>query len=280
MKKQIKIALCTAGTVFLCAIIVFAGIKTKYKLDEKHFYAANTNTNPVLLVAHRGYSDAAPENTLASFIEAGKSGKFYGAECDVQQTSDGVWVIMHDDDVKRTTDGEGNVSDFTYEQLSLLNIDSGSGIDKYPNEKIPTLEEYLDVCRQYSMRPFIEIKSTATPEQAADIYSVLCKHSYEKECTVISFNLGVLESLRALDSDLDIYYLSTFITEKDISACIKNNFGLDFNQAKEHNTAKVLNKVYDNGISLAAWTVKTQQQYNRMIDNGINIITCNSPDFN
>ena len=84
-------------------------------LTEKEYY----------LTAHRGLSSIAPENTASSLEQAGKAG-YYAAEFDIVPTSDGVWILMHDDTVDRMTDGEGEVSSFTYEEISKLKIDSGN----------------------------------------------------------------------------------------------------------------------------------------------------------
>lgn len=65
-----------------------------------------------LLIAHRGASTLAPENSIPAFQLAGEYG-YWGAECDVSVTKDGIWVLMHDTSVDRTTNGRGAVSSFT-----------------------------------------------------------------------------------------------------------------------------------------------------------------------
>ena len=86
------------------------------------------------MTAHRGYSSVAPENTLPAFRMAGEYG-FWGAECDISTTADGVWIIMHDETVDRMTDGTGRVADLTYEEICALTVDAGSNIEQYPNTK-------------------------------------------------------------------------------------------------------------------------------------------------
>ena len=99
------------------------------------------------LIAHRGYSGIAPENTLAAARLAGEHG-FDACEFDVWPTADRVWVVMHDDTLDRMTDGTGAIADKTLAELRTLRIDAGNGIENYPDEKIPTLNEMLEVCKK------------------------------------------------------------------------------------------------------------------------------------
>lgn len=86
----------------------------KNKADKELVSAKEDKHTSVRLIAHRGSSYNAPENTLKAFEIAGKQG-FYGIEFDVQKTSDEEFVIMHDRNVMRTTDGEGNIDEMTLE---------------------------------------------------------------------------------------------------------------------------------------------------------------------
>ena len=98
-----------------------------------------------VVVAHRGYSAVAPENTLAAFraaIEAGAP----AAECDVYCTSDGHVVLLHDNTVDRTTDGTGPITGMTLEQVKQLDAGSWKG-EQYKGEPVPTLAETLELVK-------------------------------------------------------------------------------------------------------------------------------------
>jgi len=96
-----------------------------------------------LIIAHRGDSGARPENTLSAFRSASEL-EVDMIEFDVQPSSDMKLVVIHDEDVTRTTNGSGNVGDLTLDKLKAL--DAGSWFDpRFENERIPTLEEVLDV---------------------------------------------------------------------------------------------------------------------------------------
>ncbi len=113
------------------------------------------NTN-IKSVAHRGHAYYAPENTLASYKLAKKNGFNY-VECDISFTKDCVPVLLHDGSIDRTSNSKGNVEDYTVEELKKF--DFGSWKDKkYEGEKIPTFYEFILLCKNLNLHPYIEIK--------------------------------------------------------------------------------------------------------------------------
>lgn len=89
----------------------------------------------MLVIAHRGASAGAPENTLAAFAAA--LGAADGIEADVRLTADGHLVLMHDDDVSRTTGGDGRISTMTLGEVRALRVGGA--------EPVPTLDELLQL---------------------------------------------------------------------------------------------------------------------------------------
>lgn len=109
------------------------------------------------LIAHRGYSAMAPENTLAS-LQAALEQPIVGIEFDVHLSADGIPVVIHDATVDRTTNGQGKVAEKTVAQLQAL--DAGSWFDsRFAQETIPTLEEVLDLFSGTPVQLYIELKS-------------------------------------------------------------------------------------------------------------------------
>ena len=168
------------------------------------------------MVGHRGYSAIAPENTLAAFRLAGEAG-FRGAECDVSRTVDGRWVVIHDDTVDRTTNGTGRVRDLTFEEIRALKIDGGNGLDRYPDEQVPTLEEFLAVCRRYGMRPFVEVKDANPVAEMDDLARVLRESG--GDCVLISFGREHIAALHALLPENETYLLTRFPSADDVRFC-------------------------------------------------------------
>ncbi len=113
----------------------------------------------MLRVGHRGARAYAPENTLASFKKAIEIG-VDAVELDVRKTKDNQLVVIHDADVKRTTDGEGLVSELTLAQIKSFSAEGG--------EKIPTLDEALDFLDK-KVKVLIELKEAGIEEQVLSI---------------------------------------------------------------------------------------------------------------
>ena len=113
------------------------------------------------LVAHRGYSAAAPENTLAAFARAAELG--VSMELDVTLAATGEVVVIHDDTLERTTDGAGLVADISLEQLRTL--DAGSWFDPaFAGERVPTLAEVLELV---DGRAIIDVELKTTDDKRA-----------------------------------------------------------------------------------------------------------------
>ena len=108
------------------------------------------------IIGHRGARGYAPENTLVGFHTAADMG-IEMVEFDVKLTKDEIAIVFHDDDFQRITGLEGKVADHTYEQI--VGMDAGRHFgDSFIGEKIPTLEEVLEVCIDRGLNVNIEIK--------------------------------------------------------------------------------------------------------------------------
>jgi glycerophosphoryl diester phosphodiesterase len=112
----------------------------------------------VLVVAHRGEHGEVPENSIAA-IERTAAAGISLAEIDVRETADGVLVLMHDGTVDRTTDGTGNVSDFTFAELQALTLVGGTPGDE-ATARIPTFEDALALARETGIALYVDIKTS------------------------------------------------------------------------------------------------------------------------
>ena len=150
--------------------------------------------NPaVKSIAHRGLCTEAPENTLSAFRLAAERGFNY-VECDVRLTRDGVPVLIHDETVDRTSNGTGNVSDMTYGELSQLDFGSWLSAD-FAGEKIPTLTEFLTLCRNKGLHPYIELKGFSESDTEVVIHQINYQGMIE-ESTVICDDTAILNEFK------------------------------------------------------------------------------------
>ena len=159
-----------------------------------------------LVVAHRGGSSAAPENTIAAFRKALEVGAD-AIEMDVRLTRDRRVVAMHDRRVDRTTTGNGPVGAFTLEQLKGMEAGSWFG-QRYTGERVPTLEEVFDAVPQ-DFPLYIELKSRgpgALP-LAARVVNVIRRYERWESTMVASFNPLAVVTLRMVEPRITRGYI-------------------------------------------------------------------------
>lgn len=224
------------------------------------------------LTAHRGLSAVAPENSAPALEEAGKAG-FYAAEFDIMPTKDGKWILMHDDTLDRTTNGTGNIENFTYAELLELTIDSGNGIENYPELKISTLEEALDICEKYSMRAMIEIKG-GSPADMTEVLEIVKSKNLKTEPLIIDFSSERIEALRKADDKIELWYLVNLIEEEDIDFCKNCKAGIAFNFGRIKNYS-LIEKAQKEKITCASWTVDYLPFMDILSAFGVDYITTN-----
>lgn len=156
--------------------------------------------HPIWVIAHRGASKDAPENTLAAFQLAIDQGADM-IELDIRLSRDGQIVVFHDKTLQRTTDGEGKLDNLTLAELQSL--DAGSWFDpsRFAGEKIPSLREVLDLCAGQIMLN-IEIKKDAVHRSEnlieRRLVGLLEEYDMLQHCMVSSFNTLTLVRLKQL----------------------------------------------------------------------------------
>jgi glycerophosphoryl diester phosphodiesterase len=237
----------------------------------------------ITLVAHRGYSAQAPENTIPAIQKAAEYGFDY-VEIDIRQTKDGVWVLMHDEDIKRTTDGKGKVSELTYKQVVGCNIDKNC--KEYDKVKIPSLDEMLSRCGTLGLHPVIEIKQSGT-ECIEELMNFLGYRT--SECTIIAFDREQVELINKLMKDattsltsarVELYWLTRDLSDETLeTAKADTSIGVSFNGNKAGKPEEI-KKFTDAGIKLATWTIDKPARLAELYSLGITTFTTNqiTPD--
>ena len=171
-----------------------------------------------MLIAHRGGSLEAPENTMAAFRHAVELGMRF-VELDVQMSSDGELVVIHDETVDRTTDGSGPVGDHTFE--ALRRFDAGSWFaPEYAGERIPGLREVLELCVAKGVGVVIELKSPALYNGMVEKVAALVGEMWlrgAENIWCISFDHAAIRRMRELDAALPLGYLYEWNEESFIS---------------------------------------------------------------
>ncbi len=164
--------------------------------------------------AHRGCSQRYPENTLLAFGKAAEIDGLTGIELDIQLTRDGHLVVCHDERVDRTTDGIGEIRQYTLRELKKLRIDAGNG----KKEQVPRMEEVFDLLGnrlKSGLKLNIELKNSIFPYEEMEKRIIDLVHSYGLQDSVIysSFYAQSLERIKALDASAETGILDTKVSD-------------------------------------------------------------------
>jgi len=219
------------------------------------------------VTAHRGSSLHAPENTLSAVRRAIEDGADF-AEIDVQETADGVVVLLHDSDLMRIAGVNKKIWEVSYAEIKSL--DAGSWFSKdFKGEHIPTLAETLELSRD-KIKLNIELKFNGHEKQLAEsVVKIIQNHKFESRCVVSSLNYAGLQKARDLDPDLKTGYI--------VARSIGNMFAADIDflsLASSIVTADVVAAAGKSKKEIHVWTINSPDNMSYFIDLGVdNIIT-------
>lgn len=249
---------------------------------DKEIIPSKITQNPlnacVKSINHRGYSTA-PENTLPAYRLSKDMGYSY-VECDVRFTSDGVPVLLHDESINRTArnvDGTElisttNIIDITYE--TALAYDFGIYKDpKYAGTKIPTLEEFILLCKKLNLHPYMELKFAITTSNVKTVVDIVKNLGMEHKVTWLwgieeLINLSPKGRMGVVAGSFTTSEIDTWIAQWKTT---ENEF---FITAQcEYITQELSDYCIEKGIELEAWNVHTAEQVNTLAEMGVTGIT-------
>jgi glycerophosphoryl diester phosphodiesterase len=218
----------------------------------------------MLRIGHRGARAYAPENTITSFKKAIEIG-VDAIEIDVRKTKDNYIVVIHDEDVKRTTNGEGLVNELTLKEIKSFSAEG--------SEKIPTLEEALDFLDK-KVKVFIELKETGIEKQ---VLAIVREKSLEKNVVVISFLEDVLKKVRELDKDIETGLI--YAKHKNpLKAALDLKANYLIALYRFMHSANV-EKAHENGLKVIVWTINNSEEVEEYAKKGVDGITSDRPDI-
>ena len=225
------------------------------------------------MIAHRGVSGIERENTAAAFIAAGNR-SYFGIETDVHVTKDGKYVIHHDNSLKRVSGVDIPVEEATLSELRevpLYDAPGGSRTDI----RVPTLADYITICRRYDKVAVLELKGLIAPEHITGILGVVKEYGWLEKTIFISFSHENLLELRRKDPTANAQYLASNNKDPEwiFSFAIENKIDLDIYHPAL--TPEIVKRIHDAGIKLNCWTVDDPAAAARLIEMGVDFITTN-----
>jgi glycerophosphoryl diester phosphodiesterase len=221
------------------------------------------------VTAHRGHARAAPENTLSAIRKAIDSGADY-TEVDVQQTADGVVVLLHDRDLKRVAGVSRRLDELSYDEVRKLDV--GSWFDPaFAGERIPTLEEAVRLCRG-RIKMNIELKFFGPDRRlAGEVAGLVREQDFEPDCLVTSLSYDALREVKRLNprlrTGLIVAHALGDVSRLEVEALsIRADFLSD----------EVLRAAHRHGRDVHVWTVNARRM-TRLMKRGVNNIITSDP---
>lgn len=231
----------------------------------------NQSKENIWIVGHRGVRAHLPENTMISFQKAIDLG-LNGIETDIHMTTDGQLVLHHDDALERTTNGTGQIENYSYEELRLLDAGIKFG-EEYAGEHIPRLEELLERIEDPSFFLNIEMKDYR-PAALEKTIETLDKYGFSDRYVIACFDADVttlahekfgvktqgfpLHMVKHVKEDTESHYYASGIWMKDLTGELVEEYG-------------------KKGIESWCWCPDTKEEVRKAIAAGVTLMTVNDP---
>jgi len=231
------------------------------------------------VIAHRGASAYAPENTLAAFVQADQCGATW-VEFDVKLTADNILIVIHDDELSRTTNGWGKVVECTYEEIKAL--DAGGWFSTvFAGECVPTLEEVITCLGGYGMGANIEIKPNPGQAEQTTLATLSCVAEQWPETIVgpliSSFDVRCLQVAREHDPTVALGFLMDH-WEEDWSDLPTQLQCVSVHVNHRHLTADRVRMIHDKGFKVMAYTVNKSTRAKQLWRWGVDTLFTDHPD--
>lgn len=225
----------------------------------------------VNMIAHRGLSGLERENTCAAFVAAGNR-SYFGIETDIHRTSDGRFVVFHDDTTQRLADLEWNVEEHSMEELRTLRLKDMDGNTR-GDLVLPTLEEYIRICKKYGKTAVLELKNPFAEADIQTVVEIIRQEGWLDHTIFISFYLNNMICLRALLPEQPLQYLVREFNDQVAEKLVKYNLDLDI--LYRNLTEEQVKQVHSLGHLVNVWTVDEAADGERLIGMGVDFITSN-----
>ncbi len=228
----------------------------------------------VKMVAHRGLSGIETENSNLAFTAAGQR-TYYGIETDVHVTSDGKFIIIHDDVTGRVSFTNIPVEGSTFEELRKVRLtDKEDGVTR-DDIMLPTLDDYVKICRRYGKTCVLELKNHIEEQHIAGIIDVIKAREYIDNVIFISFDFENCKTVKKLLPDQRVMFLCGQLNEEWMKAMHNYKIDVDIMYTFLLNDPWYMESFKKYGIKVNCWTVDSKEDAEKLAALGVDYITSN-----
>ena len=225
-----------------------------------------------LMIAHRGCSGLEMENTASAFVAAGNR-SYWGIETDVHVTADGQFIIIHDDTTARVALDDLAVEKTTFETLRSLRLLDRDGKRGRRDLMLPSLAEYVQICKKYDKYSVLELKNPMRPTDIDRIIACVNAEGWLDKTVFISFSLDNMIHVRKI---LPRQKAQLLIEEpREDLLDLLDRYQLDLDMDVRLLTEGLVRRVRQAGREINVWTVDSLEDARRLADWGVQYITSN-----
>ena len=234
--------------------------------------AVKIETKGVKMVAHRGVSGLERENTNLAFVAAGNR-SYFGIETDIHCTSDRNFVLHHDDTTTRLTGIERVIEETDFDTLRAMRLSDIDGTFGREDLMMPTLEEYVGICKKYEKVAVLELKRHMEEERVRTIIERIEALEYLDKVVFISFDFENLVYVRNYRPDQPVQFLFSKLSDEVMERMISHRFDADVYFKSV--TPEFVQAMHDAGLCVNCWTVDKPEDAANLIAMGVDFITTN-----
>lgn len=226
----------------------------------------------IKMIAHRGLSGLERENTCPAFLAAAMR-SYYGIETDVHVTKDGKYILVHDDDLNRVAGLDISVENSTFDELRAVTLTDIDGGTKRADIFLPTLEEYISICRKYDKVAVLELKNRMEAEHVHKIAEIIQKMGWFEKTIFISFSGENLVDLKKKYPTATAQFLTEVATEEVFQFMVEND--LDADLCGYCVTREFVDRLHKAGKKVNVWTLDSIEHANLAKNFDVDFITTN-----
>jgi glycerophosphoryl diester phosphodiesterase len=231
---------------------------------------------PGFVAGHRGDKEGAPENTIPALKLAIESEAEF-VETDLQLTSDGVPVLMHDWTVDRTTDGTGPVWSLTYDEISRLDA-GGWYAREFTGTRVPTLTDFIDVFTPSTKHAILELKGSWTADQARIVTSQLFEAGVQERVVFASFDLMTLKALQQVANSVPRVIISRKVVgDPAILAAACGASAIVTSHAFIESDPEAVDRIHAAGLGVLLYTLNNEDDWTAAVSLGVDGIITDKP---
>lgn len=237
-------------------------------MDTIKIDSANTK-----MIAHRGVSKLESENTNAAFVAAGNR-TYFGIETDIHVTSDGYFAVIHDDNTNRVSGMEMEVEKTTLSDLQKIRVFDREEGETRSDLVIPSLDEYIRICKRYDKKAVLELKNAMKPTDIARCIKTIEGLEYLENTIFISFSWENVTEIKNLLPTQQVQFLTGDECDDKLIERLKA-YKLDLDIYYKKLDRALVERLHTNGIEVNCWTCDDKSDAEDLVSWGVDYITSN-----